>query len=329
ITAQDSLLNAQFFLAETKEFESNNLPKITAQDSLKNTQTILAEPIEYASVNRDLGDTSSLKKAGLSNKQKWIIGGLMAQQAASMYLEYKWWWEDNYHPFFIGNDGGFNNYSLGIDKVGHFYTSYMYSNLLYELMKWGDFEENTSIWVSTSLPFIWALSIEIGDGFSKYEFSSRDLLANSLGIGYAFAQRKVPYLQNFKFKFSYFPGQYFRDQNYKGWSLTADYNGHIYWLSTDVHNILPKTTKKFWPKYLNFAVGYGVNNFSESYYYKGQGYEIQREFFIGLDYNLNAIPLKNRTLKTVAKMADYYHLPAPGMRKTDVQNWEFKPIILN
>jgi hypothetical protein len=274
-------------------------------------------------------DSNSAKKTGLSTKQKWIVGGLIAQQAASLYLEYKWWWEDNYHPFVARSDGGFNNYSLGIDKVGHFYTSYMYSNLLYELLKWGDFEENTCLWVSTSLPFVWALSIEIGDGFSKYEFSSRDLLANTLGIGYAFAQRKVPYLQHFKFKFSYFPGQYFREQNYKGWSLTADYDGHIYWMSTDVHGILPEKVKGFWPKYLNLSVGYGVKNFSESFYYMGQGYEIQREFFIGLDYNLGAIGVKSKTSKTLLNMVDYYHFPAPGVKKTGEGDWQFKPLILN
>lgn len=309
-------------------FEKNDT-KNSEGVKLKFRHSLALNTPEQAYKNEFVLDSNYALKTGLSTKQKWIVGGLIAQQAASLYLEYKWWWEDNYHPFVIGNDGGFNNYSLGIDKVGHFYTSYMYSNLLYELMKWGDFEENTCLWVSTSLPFVWALSIEIGDGFSSYEFSSRDLMANSLGIAYGLAQRKIAYLQNFKFKFSYFPGQYYREQNYKGWSLTADYDGHIYWMSTDVHGILPEKAKGFWPKYLNLSVGYGVTNYSESYYYGGPTYELQREFFIGLDYNLGAIGVKNKTSKTLLNMVDYYHFPAPGVKKTGEGNWQFKPLILN
>jgi hypothetical protein len=274
-------------------------------------------------------DTLYAKSKLFTNKQKLIIGGLAAQQLASLYLEYKWWWEDNYHPFVINNDGGFNNYSSGLDKVGHFYISYMYSNLLYELLKYGEFKEKNCLLVSAVIPFVWALSIEVGDGFSSYEFSPADLLANTLGIGFAIAQKKVPYLQNFKFKFSYFPGQYYRENNYKNWSLTADYDGHIYWLATDVYNILPKKAKGFWPKYLNLSFGYGVNYFSESFYYASQGYKIQREFFIGLDYNLNAIPIKNKSSKAIVKMLDYYHFPAPGIKKTGESNWQFKPLLLN
>ncbi|OYU95743.1 MAG: hypothetical protein CFE21_11435 [Bacteroidetes bacterium B1(2017)] len=275
-----------------------------------------------------LQDTLIQKSEPLSKKQKLIIAGLIAQQTASMYLEYKWWWQGDYHPFVMNNDGGYNNYSLGIDKVGHFYTSYMYSNALYELLKWGEFREERCLFYSTLLPFVWALSIEIGDGFSSYEFSPTDLLANSIGIGYAYAQHKVPYLRNFKFKFSYFPSSYYIQNNYKNWSLTADYNGHIYWLSTDVHGVLPKTAKGFWPKYLNLSLGYGVNNFAESFYY-GINYPLQREFFIGLDYNLNAIPVKNKTLKTGLNIADYYHFPAPGIKKTGNGNWQFQALLLN
>jgi hypothetical protein len=274
-------------------------------------------------------DTLHAKSKPFTTKQKLIIGGLAAQQLASLYLEYKWWWEDNYHPFVINNDGGFNNYSSGLDKVGHFYVSYMYSNLLFELLKYGEFKEKNCLLLSAVIPFVWAFSIEVGDGFSSYEFSPADLLANTLGIGYAFAQNKVPYLQNFKFKFSYFPGKYFRENNYQNWSLTSDYDGHIYWLATDVHNILPKKAKGFWPKYLNLSFGYGVNNFSESFYYASKGYKIQREFFIGLDYNLNAIPIKNKTSKAIVKMLDYYHFPAPGIKKTGESNWQFKPLLLN
>jgi hypothetical protein len=271
---------------------------------------------------------STANKVGLTKRQKWIIAGIAAQQAASFYLEYKWWWEDNYHPFVIKNDGGFDNYSLGVDKVGHFYTSYMYSNLIYELMKWGEFSENTSEWVSVTLPFVWALSIELGDGFSKYAFNPDDLIANTIGIAYAFAQRRVPVLNKFKVKFSYFPSEYYRDRNMAGWSLTSDYDGHIYWLTMDVNGLLPKAAKPYWPKYLNLAAGYGIQNFRPEDP-NTPGPPLIREFHIGLDYNLGALPAKKPGWQAIRNMVDYYHFPAPGFSKKGDESWKFKPLLLN
>lgn len=278
--------------------------------------------------NLNAQDTSVVNKQGFTPRQKWIIGGLVAQQAASFYIEYKWWWQHNYHPFNVEKAPAFNNYSLGLDKVGHFYTSYMYSNVLYEVMKWGKFKESTAEWVSLALPFAWALSIEIGDGYSDYGFDPKDLLANTLGIGYAFAQRKVPYLNNFKFKFSYFPSQFYRDRNYAGWSLTADYDGHIYWLTADVNNLLPKHAKRFWPKYLNLGFGYGITNF------RPQDPSIPyvpmvRDYHIGLDYNLSRIPAKKEGWQGIRNIVDYYHFPAPGFTKRGNESWKFYPLLLN
>ena len=53
-------------------------------------------------------------------RKRWVAAGLVTQQVASTIFEYHWWWKDDYHDFTIYSDGGLNNYSLGIDKVGHF-----------------------------------------------------------------------------------------------------------------------------------------------------------------------------------------------------------------
>ncbi len=278
--------------------------------------------------NADSSGVKPIQKEALSTRKKLIIATLFAQQAASMYIEYKWWWQRNYHPFAINNDGGYNNYSLGIDKVGHFYTSYMYFNTLNELFKWGGFSNKTRLILSTALPLLWATSIEIGDGFSSYEFNPDDLTANSLGIIYALIQDQVPYMQNFKFKYSYFPSRFYQDRHYKGWALTTDYNGHIYWLSMNVNGLLPQTAKPYWPKYVNLIIGYGVNNYTEIAN-RLPGYEMQREFCVGLDINLNAFPVKNQTIKTLRNMLDYFHYPAPGFKKTGAEPWKFIPLLLN
>lgn len=270
-----------------------------------------------AQVNDSLTIAKPLKNQ-LNRKQKYILSGLAVHQLATFYLEYQWWWKGDYHPFVMSSDGGFNNYSLGIDKVGHFYTSYVYFKTLNELMKWGDFNPKTRLWVSTAIPFVWALSIEIGDGFSSYEFSPGDLAANTLGITYGLAQERYPYLKNFNFKYSYFPSQYFINNHFYQWRLTSDYGGHIYWLSADINNMLSKPAKRFWPKYLNLAFGYGIADWAAG-----------RKFCISLDWNLGAITTKNKTVQTVKNILDFYHYPAPGIKKIGNESFKFEPLLLN
>ena len=267
----------------------------------------------------------------LRNRKNWIVTGLVSQQIASSILEYHWWWKGDYHAFKFESDGGFNNYSLGVDKVGHFYTSYFYYHALNEVMKYGGFSKKSRRLVSIGMPAIWAISVEIGDGFSSYNFSPEDLIANFLGIGYGVLQDEVPYLRNFKFKFGYFPSNYFRDNQYRNWSLTADYNGHLYWLTADVHSLLNAPYKKYWPKGLNLGIAYGVDGFTEN---DQLGYllanrQIQRKFVIGLDWNLGAIQTKKQSLKTLLNIADYIHFPAPGIRRINPDKTNSELFLLN
>jgi hypothetical protein len=44
---------------------------------------------------------------------------------------------------------------------------------------------------------------------------------------------------------------------------------------------------------------------------------------------LGAIGVKSKTSKTLLNMVDYYHFPAPGVKKTGEGDWQFKPLILN
>jgi hypothetical protein len=186
-------------------------------------------------------------------------------------------------------------------------------------MRWGEFSDKARIWTSMALPAAWAVSIEIGDGFSSYGFSFYDLTANFMGIGYGILQERLPYMRNFNFKFSYYPSPYYLNNDFKGWGLSNDYDGHIYWLSFNVHGLLGEKAKRFWPACLNLACGYGVNGF-ESY----NADKIQREFFIGLDYNLGAIQTKNTAVNAVRNILDKFHYPAPGIKINADGSWDAK-----
>jgi hypothetical protein len=259
---------------------------------------------------------------GFTTKQKVVIGTLAVQQAASFYIQYKWWWKGDYHSFNFEPDGFINNYALGVDKLGHFYTSYVYFHLLSETFRWAHFSDNSRVIVSTALPLAWAISIEIGDGFSSYGYSWEDLTANSLGIAYGLLQDRVPYMRNFKFKFSYYPSQYFVDNHFNSWNLTNDYRSHFYWLSFDVHNLLPQPAKRYWPAFLNIAVGYGIDKRTDR-----NATPINREFGVSFDWNLSSLKTNNRTVYFAKEMGDYIHFPAPGTTKVQGEKTNYKVIL--
>jgi hypothetical protein len=253
-----------------------------------------------------------------------IIGGLAIQQTVSFYVQYKWWWKNNFHSFRFENDGMVNNYTLAVDKLGHFYTSYLYFHSLNEIMRWGGFSQRSRMITSTVLPAAWALSIEIGDAFSKdYGFSVADLTANYLGLGYGLVQERYPYFRKFNFKMSYYPTTFYSHNNYEGWSLTSDYRGHFYWLSFDVHGLLPKPAQRYWPAFLNIAVGYGIDK-------NGPRHEQPkyRDWGISFDWNLSAFKTKKKGLHAAKEIINYVHFPAPGAHKVQGQATEYEWILL-
>lgn len=255
---------------------------------------------------------------------------LVAYSLSSFYVEYQWWWKGNYRKFQYGNDGFINNYSLGVDKVGHFYTSYFYFNTLYEFMEWGGFNEQTKLLTSIAIPTFYAISIELNDGFTHFSFSGYDLTANMMGIGYGVLQRKYPVLNNFKFKWSYYPsGTIPLDDKF---IIANDYDGHIYWLSMDVNGVLPDEMKGYWPKFLNIAIGYGAKNVSHRNAWLGEinsNGPSARKFAVSLDYNLGSFSIEDDFIYTLRNIVDYFHFPAPGIRKIEHQNEEFRPFLIH
>ncbi len=249
-----------------------------------------------------------------------VATALVLHSAYTFYIEYQWWWKGEYKPFAIQSEGFLNDYSLGIDKFGHFYTPYAIFSGVYQIMTWGGFDESTVLWTSISIPAFHALTVEIGDGFTRYQFAPDDLLFNALGISYGVLQLHYPVLQNFVFKWSYFPTTHLE----KKFNLTNDYDGHIYWLALNVHNLLPKDYKNLWPKYLNLAVGYGAKNASV-----GSSEPIVRKFAIGLDYNLLSLPITGETWDVAKNIFDKFHYPAPGIRFIENQPAEAKLFLLN
>ncbi|HVO74116.1 MAG TPA: DUF2279 domain-containing protein [Ignavibacteriaceae bacterium] len=247
-------------------------------------------------------ETDSVNTGGcfLSKKTLSVIA-LSAGLGASLISSYVAWWKDDSRSFrfYSGhwvNDPGLN----GIDKVGHFYTSYLFYRLQRDLLMWGGYSGDFSTLTSAILTFSFAVGIEIGDAFSPYGFDYQDLTFNIGGLGYGFLQDKIPLLQNFKFKWSYIPRGSFSFPP----KFTTHYDDHIYWFTINLHGLFGASFGKYWPELIQPALGFSVENLGN-----------RREFIFGLDFNL--LPLfnhKDENWDFAGKFVDMFHIPAPGIK---------------
>jgi len=227
------------------------------------------------------------------------VGGLFAGSLVSSYYD---WWKGSSEPFHFTDDGLFTNYSLGIDKIGHAYTSYFYFHSFRNVMLWGGYDSSTAYWVAAGGSAFFALSIEVGDAFSPFGFSLYDLAFNLGGLGFAMAQVAVPFLRNFSLKWSYVPAGGYRWPPH----FTDHYDAHTYWLTFNVHKLLPADLRGYWPEFIQLAVGYGVDERMA-----------KREAVFGLDINLDVLCVKSPELKLVQQTVTMIHLPSPAVKFTE------------
>jgi hypothetical protein len=239
------------------------------------------------------------------------------------------WYKENWgNEFTFFND---NHEWRGIDKFGHFYTSFHISNTAVHLLKWSGVSSKKAIWYGGMSGAVLMAPIEIFDGFSKeYGASWGDLVANTAGSILVTSQyllwneiRIIP-------KFSYhFTGYAHERPNTLGSSpserLIKDYNGHTYWLS---FNIASLSHSKTIPQWLNVSLGYGANNmlYADEKVNTMMGYNSYSRFFLSLDLDLTRIKTKSKFLNSLLYSFNILHCPLPALEYNNQQGFIFHPI---
>jgi hypothetical protein len=254
--------------------------------------------------------------AGFFNAKTISLLAVSSIYVASLIDSYIIWWRDDTRPFTVMNSSWYNTYEeMGVDKLGHFFTSYFFFRFQKDIFLLGGYSDGAADLLSGSLTLAMALIIEVGDGYSQYGFDPKDLIANMGGLSYAWLQGKVPFLNNFNFKWSYFPVD--------GWQFppkfSKHYDGHIYWLAFNVTGLFPSTVGKVWPAFLQPAVGYSVG-----------ANATRREFMIGLDLDLYYfLKSDNEYVDFAGKTLNMFHVPMPGIKIYEHQPPDFKLLLLN
>ena len=247
-----------------------------------------------------------------------VVEGAVLTGAMS-YLKNEWYSDKKRVPFHFYNDlKGWNQ----IDKFGHFYASYLESNVGYSLMKKFNFSERQSLYMGGFQGLILETPIEFFDAYYEgWGFSISDMVANALGSLFFIYQQKLFGEQVIKPKLSFSRSVYARNangllgKNNLFSEFVYDYNGYTYWFSFSPKRLF--NLKKI-PEWINFSVGYGsdgmLGEFENRLSYRGAvlpEYKRYRQFYLSLDIDLSKVKTNSRFMSHVFNALSYIKIPLP------------------
>jgi uncharacterized protein YfiM (DUF2279 family) len=250
-------------------------------------------------------------------------GGIMTALAAAWYDNYT---KTKLHSFDDSREW------LQVDKVGHFYGTWIESRANNELWKWTGMERKKRIWISGLTSFAFQTTIEYLDGRSaEWGWSWVDFGANILGSGSFIAQELAWDEQKIKLKWS------FHRKSYNDASLNQrsdalfgkstperflkDYNGQTYWASMSLKTFFPKSKL---PEWLCISLGYGAEgmfggteNLGEddngSIIFNRPDIKRYRQWYLAPDIDLTKIKTNKKGLRFLFTVLSAFKFPAPSL----------------
>ena len=218
-----------------------------------------------------------------------------------------------------------------MDKVGHFYSSYVIGRFGAEALNWSGANKKNQLIYGAGLGFVFLTAVEVMDGFSReWGASMGDVVANASGTALFVSQELLWKEQRIIPKFSFHRTEYanFRP-DLLGSSLPEqilkDYNGQTYWLSANLYSF-SKGSKI--PKWLNLAFGYGADGMigektENSSLISTPKPENFRQFYLSLDVDLTKIDSKSHFLKTLFSVFNTIKIPAPTLQYSTNSGFKF------
>ena len=281
----------------------------------------------------------------LNKSRFWVSAGTSAllYTGAVISLNEIWYKQYERTGFHFYNDWGeWEN----MDKMGHLYTAYFESMWAYKLARWTGIEDRKAQMVGAVGGIVLQSTIEIMDGFSeKWGFSAPDFGFNVLGSATFFVQQRIWNEQRIIFKVSSTPqsypdlnissqdGEHFSSLHRRTDDLFGrgfferfikDYNAQTVWASVNVHAFLHSRDKTTFPKWLNFAIGYGAENmfggFDNTWVEDGIAFSVDpqtrqryKQWYLGLDVDLTRIPSNKPMVRTLLGLLNVFKIPSPTL----------------
>lgn len=282
-------------------------------------KTIDLRPIRREPITSMVAGQRGVQPQEISWTRFSIATGTLAAAITGLHIyQANAWWNDQRTDFHVFDDP---TYKDQFDKWGHAFGGYYSAHFFDEAFAWSGFSPLQSAALGATCAALWELYIEIEDGFARdWGFSHGDAIADLIGAGAYFATKQIPYLDNIKYKWFYWPSKQMLESrpDIPGQTQTfiEDYAGQSFWISLNVDGVLPEVAKPYWPDWLNVAVG--VADYSLGAPVDPvRGFEDRKKaWMISLDYDFaKVIPeFDSPILNFIRRGLDYWHFPAPAMR---------------
>lgn len=199
-----------------------------------------------------------------------------------------------------GDEGWFGEDTKygGADKLGHVYSTYVWSlgfASLYEY--WGMTEEDSLLYGPLSA-WVFQGMMEVGDSFSESQgFSYEDLVMNTVGAAFYYVREKYPEVKRkVDFRLEYIPDfnadvDFFTQYNSMKYMMALKFSGFDSMEDTPM-------------KYFELQVGYYTRGYSEHENYASK----ERVIYAGIGLNSSEVAKALGWEKT-SKFLNYYQLP--------------------
>ncbi|RLD27615.1 MAG: DUF2279 domain-containing protein [Bacteroidetes bacterium] len=253
------------------------------------------------------------RRIGIFTSQAVVVIGSLA------YLNQAWYSQFENNGFHFKDD---SNLWLQMDKMGHITTMNYLSNINFQAYRWSGYNNKTATWMGFGISYGFMTAVEIMDGFSAgWGFSWGDIAANTIGGGLFVAQQLTWQDQRMIMKFSYHPTEYadMRPEVLGDTPLQRvlkDYNGQTHWLSVNPQSF--SKNKKFFPVWLNLAIGYSADGLLGGESNTGDDYDFSdiprvRQFFFAPDVDFTRIKTRSKFLKGLFAVMNLIKVPAPTL----------------
>ena len=280
------------------------------------------------------------------------ITGTALYSSAMIGLNELWYSEYDRSAFHFFNDAG---EWKDMDKMGHLYTAYFESFILFKGARWTGIDRRKAMWIGAGIGSLLQASIETLDGFSeKWGFSVPDMAFNTLGVSLFVGQELLWQDQRILMKVSSTPTSYpshlvysndgdhpdvlsrraddLFGSNYAA-AFLKDYNAMTVWGSVNLKAFVPKSRL---PEWLNLAVGYGAQNlyggFENRWEWQGQSYQLDpatypryRQFYLSPDIDLSRIKTRSPFVKMLFTVFNLFKIPAPALEVNTQGKLKFHP----
>ena len=243
------------------------------------------------------------ESTGWTKEQKFLaVNGAAALAIAAYGFQFWDYGETNFQVIDEGWFGQNTSYG-GADKLGHAYSSYLFTLGFASLYEgWGYERSQADLLGAISSMTAFTL-IEVGDGFSKNGYSWEDVAVDAAGVAFGYWRRRVPAVGRLvDFRAEYIPSETFLEGEHS--DIVTDYSGFKYLLAFKLDGIekLSRTPLGWF----ELQVGYYTRGFAtgDDEFFD----EKKRKAYVAIGLNVPRI-LSKLGLRKLGKFFEFYQAP--------------------